>query len=504
MRANGNVKLVLSGSDIDRAGGPTGAALDAVTAANSIQISRGADALVTDSHIVGNEYDKDASTNATAVLLYQAGDVTFTRNVIDGAGVDTGIDAVGAGGNLLVSCNLVSRTDADGDVLDVWNTGLAQEGGAVLTATDNTIQGYRTATNQVTNVVNQGSCRPSAPTVTVDGVSTHAATVKWAAGAAFGYAPVTGWELSGPEGVVELGPDATSYPLAGLDAGRAYPVSVRALNTSGAGIWANQVFTTTALPAPAAAPGEVGGLKATSVTPTGFVLSWNATADATGYQVLVDGHSTSAGDTTTTVTGLAPSTLHVVQVRATNETGNGEWSPALLVTTQATTAYLQAPTTVTVYGAKATVTGWLKANGQPAGGQVVTLSRYDGTSWVTMGTVTTQANGTWSTTFVPAKSTALRATANGFPMTSGTVAVASKVTVTKIGRTLTVTVGPRFGSDALALQKWSKGAWRTVRTGTLSASSTAKLGVTSAGSYRVAVAAKAGYTTGFSAAVWVS
>ena len=498
VRANGNVTLVLSGSDIDRAGGPTGAALDTATAANSLQISRGADAVVSDSHIVGNDYDTDASTNATAVLLYQAGDVTFTRNVIDGAGVDTGVDAAGTGGNLVISCNLVSRTADNAGGLDVWSTGLTQEDGAVVTAIDNTIQGYQTPTHQVTNVVNQGTCRPSAPAVTVDDVTTDAATVTWAAGPASGYAPVHGWELSGPNGVVELGPEVTSYHVASLEAGRAYPVSVRALNTSGASTWTNKVFTTTALPAPAAAPGEVGGLKATSVTPTGFALSWNTAADATGYEVLVDGHSVPATGTTATVTGLAPATLHVVQVRATNVAGNGAWSPAVLVTTQATTAYLKAPP-VTVYGGKVTVTGWLKVNGQPTGGRVVTLWRYDSGHWVSVGTTTTLANGTWSKAFVPTKSAALAATAAGFPTMGGTAVVATKVTVTTKGHTLTVTAAPKIGSDRLTLQKWSKGAWRTVRTGTLSTSSAAKLAVTSAGTYRVVVAAKAGYSAGISA-----
>ena len=495
MRANGNVKLVLSGSDIGRAGGPTGAALDTVTAANSLQVSRGADAVVTDSHIVGNDYDKDASTSATAVLLYQAGDVTFTRNVIDGAGVDAGVDASGPAAtswSAATWCPAPRQRRRSGRLEHRAD----QEGGAVVTAIDNTVQGYQTPTHQVTNVVNQGTCRPSAPAVTVDDVTTDAATVTWTAGPAFGYAPVDGWELTGPKGVVELVPVATSYHVAGLEAGRAYPVSVRALNTSGASTWTNQVFTTTALPAPAAAPGEVDGLKATSVSPTGFALSWNTADDATGYEVLVDGHTTTATGTTANVTGLAPATLHVVQVRGTNATGNGAWSPAVLVTTQATTAYLKAPP-VTVYGGKATVTGWLKVDGQPAAGRVVTLWRDDSGRWVSVGTATTLANGTWSKAFVPTKSAALRATADGFPTMGGTADVATTVTVTKKGHTLTVTVGPRLGRNTADAAEDGQGAWRTVRTGTLSASSTAKMAVTSAGSYRVVVAAKAGYAAGY-------
>ena len=84
------------------------------------------------------------------------------------------------------------------------------------------------------------------------GITSTDATVHWTAGTANAYAPVTGWELTGPAGSIDLPAGTTSYQLTGLQAGRAYAVSVRAVNLSGHSGWAGSLLT--AMPTPAPVP----------------------------------------------------------------------------------------------------------------------------------------------------------------------------------------------------------------------------------------------------------
>lgn len=87
-------------------------------------------------------------------------------------------------------------------------------------------------------------------------------------------------------------------------------------------------------------PSAPSGLAATSITATTFALSWNASIDDTGvsgYEVLLNGvASPVVSGTSTTVSGLSPSSAYSVAVRARDAAGN--WSPlsaAINVTTLA-------------------------------------------------------------------------------------------------------------------------------------------------------------------------
>ena len=76
---------VISGNDISSAG------LDDLIAANSIQVSYGAHASIHGNNVQGNDWDGDSYYSATAMLLYQAGNVEVSSNQI-GAGAPTPLD----------------------------------------------------------------------------------------------------------------------------------------------------------------------------------------------------------------------------------------------------------------------------------------------------------------------------------------------------------------------------------------------------------------------------
>ncbi|MBI5426441.1 MAG: fibronectin type III domain-containing protein [Opitutae bacterium] len=100
------------------------------------------------------------------------------------------------------------------------------------------------------------------------------------------------------------------------------------------------VESSSTTPADNTPPSAPGGLTATGVTATSFSLSWNASIDDTGvsgYEVTVNGVARPVvAGTSTTVSGLSPSSTYNVTVRARDVAGN--WSPlsaAIDVTTSA-------------------------------------------------------------------------------------------------------------------------------------------------------------------------
>ncbi|WP_454324842.1 chitinase [Streptomyces ambofaciens] len=81
-------------------------------------------------------------------------------------------------------------------------------------------------------------------------------------------------------------------------------------------------------------PAAPGGLKTGSVTFSGVALSWSPVPGATGYAVYRDGTKVSTvTGTSTTVTGLTPSTAYSFQVTAVNEAGESARSATVTATT---------------------------------------------------------------------------------------------------------------------------------------------------------------------------
>jgi len=122
--------------------------------------------------------------------------------------------------------------------------------------------------------------------------------------------------------------------ITGLTQGTLYTMTVQAVdaanNPSG---WATLNVTTTDTQAPTTPT----GLVASSLTPNGFTLSWNASADnigVTGYEVAKNGTSLgTASGTSRSIPGLIPSTLYVMTVRALDAAGNASGWATLNVTT---------------------------------------------------------------------------------------------------------------------------------------------------------------------------
>ncbi|QIJ65022.1 glycoside hydrolase family 18 protein [Streptomyces sp. JB150] len=85
---------------------------------------------------------------------------------------------------------------------------------------------------------------------------------------------------------------------------------------------------------PARPPAVPAGLAAGTVTATSVDLSWTAVPGATGYAVYRDGTKVrTVTGTTTTVTGLAPSTAYSFQVTAVNDAGESARSATVTATT---------------------------------------------------------------------------------------------------------------------------------------------------------------------------
>lgn len=81
-------------------------------------------------------------------------------------------------------------------------------------------------------------------------------------------------------------------------------------------------------------PAVPGGLKTGSVTSSAVALSWSPVPGATGYAVYRDGAKVSTvTGTSTTVTGLTPSTAYSFQVTAVNDAGESARSATVTATT---------------------------------------------------------------------------------------------------------------------------------------------------------------------------
>ena len=109
----------------------------------------------------------------------------------------------------------------------------------------------------------------------------------------------------------------TSFTDTGLTASTVYGYGVSAENDTGFGNYAylNGLLTL---------PSKVTTLSADNFTSTGFRLSWDSVAGATGYSVTLAGVTVDVvTDTTLDLSGLSSGTQYIVGVSARNATGNG-------------------------------------------------------------------------------------------------------------------------------------------------------------------------------------
>jgi chitodextrinase len=187
---------------------------------------------------------------------------------------------------------------------------------------------------------------PSGPTNLVATASGTTATLSWtrsASGSPTSYSIYRGTRSDG-EAVTPVGTTngtTTTFTDVGLHSGTTYFYNVAANNSVGVSPDSNEV-SVIAASADTTAPSAPAGLAATGVTATSTTLSWGASTDnvgVTGYEVLRNGATVSTvTGTSSTVTGLSPSTAYTFQVKARDAAGNlSAGSNTVSVTTQAGT-----------------------------------------------------------------------------------------------------------------------------------------------------------------------
>lgn len=138
----------------------------------------------------------------------------------------------------------------------------------------------------------------------------------------------SGYEVS-VDGVAFDSGTRTTYTHSNLAPGTQHVYRVRAKKSGVASEWSAAVVSAT-LTNEFGAPSN---LKANADN-SSIVLSWNPVANATGYEVEVEGVVTDNGDETTCIhNGLLPNTTHTYRVRAKRDTEVSEWTEPLAVNT---------------------------------------------------------------------------------------------------------------------------------------------------------------------------
>ncbi|BEP11960.1 hypothetical protein acdb102_02710 [Acidothermaceae bacterium B102] len=516
----GDVNGRLTNSVVGQSASPSGVRTDKVTAANSVVVAYGANAVVSGNTITGNDWDGNTDWNATAVLGYQAGTLTVSDNVLDGPGTDVGVD-VESSTAVVVTCNLIGRSAEDPAGLDVWDTGIISSGNAAADVEGNTFAGWRDNTAGVVNHTG-GACAPAAPAVSVSGIHTSTASVSWTPATPLPYAPVSGWEIVTPDGhAIDLPPSGRSFDLIGLAAGAAQTVQVRAINAAGAGALATANFTTSAdfSTATLPAPGAVSAIAVSNLSDTGFHLTWTPADGATSYEVNVDGVLESVTSPSIVVTGLTPSTPYLVTIIGRNAQGNGAAGVVLAVTSPApdTTTRLtfSASGTTVAYHGKVTFKAAVTSGASPLAGTRVTLQRQvPNHAWATVATLTTNANGVAAATLRAAATASYRVvTATNPAVTGGSVKVNVRTVVSahlsasralrNARITVTGAVSPTLSGARVVVERKMGAKWITVSHAIVSSKSRygASVQLTTPGTWkiRVRVAAFHGFLTGVAA-----
>lgn len=121
---------------------------------------------------------------------------------------------------------------------------------------------------------------------------------------------------------------ATSKTVTGLREGTNYSYAVCAKNGSGSGAYTASRSVRTPLRPPAVPSGVKAAVSYNSAT-----VSWNASAGASGYDLVFNGKSYDVAGTSKTVSGLAANTNYSYSVRAKNQDGASAYSASQTVRT---------------------------------------------------------------------------------------------------------------------------------------------------------------------------
>ena len=138
----------------------------------------------------------------------------------------------------------------------------------------------------------------------------------------------SGYEISVDGAAFDNG-TRTTYTHSNLAPGTQHVYRVRAKKSGITSEWSAAIVSATLTNE----FGTPSNLKANADN-TSIVLSWNQVANATGYEVEVDGVVTDNGYETSCIhNGLLPNTTHTYRVRAKNDTEVSEWTEPLTVNT---------------------------------------------------------------------------------------------------------------------------------------------------------------------------
>ncbi len=166
---------------------------------------------------------------------------------------------------------------------------------------------------------------PSVPTgLIATGIAQNSFTLTWNASTDNSGLPPTYQVFLG--GTLLATTNNTSIKLSNLEPATVYAVTVKAKDAAGNTSAASAIFTVTTLSPDTQAPTIPTGLVASSVSPTGFVLSWNPSTDnvgVTAYEVF--GNNVLLGTTATTTmtfTGLLSGSKYSMSVKAKDAVGN--------------------------------------------------------------------------------------------------------------------------------------------------------------------------------------
>ncbi|HET7682504.1 MAG TPA: fibronectin type III domain-containing protein [Marmoricola sp.] len=165
----------------------------------------------------------------------------------------------------------------------------------------------------------------------------RSATVTWSPPTSDGGSPVTRYDVTSDlPSSATLAATTRSHRVAGLAPGQSYTFAVTASNATGSSL---PVAVTATMPGPAGSPEQ---LTAESVTPASVTVSWQPPADDGG--VAIDRYRITSGTSvqevpatsdSATIRGLAPDTVHTVEVSAGNAAG---WGPVASVDVRTLTA----------------------------------------------------------------------------------------------------------------------------------------------------------------------
>lgn len=248
-------------------------------------------------------------------------------------------------------------------------------------------------------------------------------------------------------------------------------------------------------------PAPVIGLTATRTTNTAAHLEWANPADGDYVDTVVRylpgsqaprhptvGHLAYTGTgTSVDVSGLIADRAYTFGIFTYDATGNASRVRVISIPGSAQQTITAAPTTVT-YGSAVSINGVLTdLDGVPLDAQTTRLqARAPGSAtWATSSTLTTSGDGTAHASVTPSASREYRLVSDATPAYAASAStpvfatVRHKVTAALndnsigLGQTVTIrgSVAPNHRGRPVYLQRYYSGAWRTMKTATLSSTS---------------------------------